>query len=167
MTVMSAVLVLSGCYRDSAGAGFEINGARADPLVNTNGVPSSASSVTVIQQIARDMEVLRTRFTELSDFSAGTNSATRIQYKRNADYVAKTPKCNSYYKVKPGGCLIAVEAWDAPNSGWPGLRAGPEIESIDRMSTNGFRIMAVIESPNRELRKAVRESINTRLKTAK
>ena len=60
-----------------------------------------------------------------------------------------------------------VEAWDASSGGWPGMRAGPEIESINHTFTNGVQIMANIESPNKELRKSVRAAIDVHLRSAK
>ena len=77
---------------------ISVSAALADPQGNTNGFSNSASSL--IQKISLNIEALQPRFTELADFSAATNSVTRIDYRRNVDYVAKIPKCNSYYHVK-------------------------------------------------------------------
>lgn len=142
-----------------------LNGAMADPPSNTTGVPSSAS--LLIQQIARDIEAIRPKFTELADFSSSRNSDTRIEYRRNADYVAKDPKRNSYYDVKPGGCLITVDAWDASGIGWPGMNGGPDSVNIDQKLPNGIRILASIKTQNKELQKALSAAIDTHLRTAK
>lgn len=142
-----------------------VNAAITDHPSNTKTVTNSASSL--IQQIAHDIKALRPKFTELADFSPSKNSVTKIEYRRNADYVAKAAKRDSYYDVKPGGCRITVEAWDASSEGWPGMAGGPEVESINLTLTNGMRIMAHIQAPNAEFRKAVANVINARLETMK
>jgi len=133
----------------------------------TNSLPADTSkALTLVQLVANDIEALKPQFAELADFPASNHlTRARIDYRHNVDYVEGTPKGS--YSMKQGGCLIAIEAWDAQEGGWPGMRAGPNILSIDRTLANGVHIMATIEANNENLRQTLADTIARCIQAAK
>jgi hypothetical protein len=138
--------------------------ASGDSLGITNAGWSSASSL--VRQIAFDIEAMKSRFAELSEFSASNHlTRARISYRHNVDSIEGTPK--EHYPVKQGGCLIAIEAWETKEGGWPGMSGGTNTLSIDRVLPNGIHIMAAIEAPNEKLRKTAANTIDSCIQATK
>jgi len=138
---------------------------------------TQAQCKQVISAMAEDIAGLKTNFTELANF-APTNPVVfgnaipvemqlqglRITYFHNFEYIKGPDKTQSYYRPKPGGCILNIQLFPDGDS-WAGFRVDKFTRNLDRRaSKTGVRLQASIQTQNKELAARLERIIIDRFK---